>query len=57
MSLTLKGGTRIFFILSEGGGQNFFLIRKRGPVFLPQSKGGPEKIGNSSSQIDGPPSS
>ncbi len=47
--------TRIFFILSEGGDRNFFHVREGDQDFLPQSKGGPEKIDDISSQIDGPP--
>ena len=52
---TERGGQN-FLILSEGG-PDFFLARKGGPVFLPRSRGGgPEKIGDSSSQIDAPSS-
>ena len=46
---------------TEGGGHEFLLLggrarivlvsAKEGPVFLPQPKGGPEKIDDGSSQI------
>ncbi len=53
-SLTLKGGSRIFLFCPRGG-QNFFSFVRGDQFFLPRSKGGPEKIVDSSSQIDGPP--
>ena len=45
----------MFFILSEGGGQNFINVHKGGPVFLLRSKGGPEKNGDGLSQMDASP--
>ncbi len=42
-SLTLKGGVRILFLLSEGGDRNFFGFI-RGTIFLTLSKAGPEEI-------------
>ncbi len=55
-SLVQSGGSE-FFHEVKGSDQNFFLVRKGGPFFLPWLKGGPEKIGDSSSQIDAPPPS
>ncbi len=42
-----------FFIFSAGD-RNCFLVCKGGPVFYDGQRGGPEKIGDISSQIDGP---
>ena len=51
---TERQGGQNFFIFSEEGDRNSFPVRQGGPFFLPRSKGGPEKIGDSSSQIDTP---
>ncbi len=43
-----------FVLFCQRGDQNFFQVHKGGAVFLLSSKGGPEKIDDSPSQIDTP---
>ena len=49
-----KGGPEFFYFV-RGGTRIFFSFVRLDKFFYRGQRGGPAKIGNSSSQIDGPP--